>query len=82
MTALLFCVLVCNHIGPIRSKYRPVECEKIFGQCKKIAMVFLLIYALILYIVPQNNYLSVGLWVIILHSSQLVVAQYKRKEGV
>lgn len=79
--ALFLCILICNYVGPITSKYRPKECEKHFEQCKKFVTVFIFFYALILYIVPENNYLNVGFWVIILHSLQLIAAKI-RKKGV
>ena len=79
MAALLVCILICNYIGPITSKYRPEECKQHFGQCKRFITIFTFIYALILYIIPENTYLNVGFWVIILHSLQLIVAKIRKK---
>ena len=79
LAALLLCILICNHIGPIVSKYRPDVCRKRFEQCKKFITKFIFFYALILYIIPENKYLSVGFWVIILHSLQLIVAKIRKK---
>lgn len=79
MIALLLCILICNYIGPVTSKYRPKECEKHFKQCKKFVTLFIFAYSLILYIVPENTYLNVGFWVIILHSLQLIVAKIRKK---
>lgn len=79
MIALLLCILICNYIGPVTSKYRPKECEKRFRQCKKFVTVFIFAYSLILYIMPESSYLSVGFWVIILHSLQLIVAKIRKK---
>lgn len=36
-------------------------------------------YALILYIIPENPYLAAGVWMIILHSLQLFVAKIQKK---
>lgn len=36
-------------------------------------------YALILYIIPENPYLTAGVWMIILHSLQLFVAKIQKK---
>lgn len=79
LATLLICILICNHIGPIISKYRPDVCKERFAQCKKFITIFIFIYALILYIIPENKYLNVGFWVIILHSLQLIVAKIRKK---
>lgn len=76
---LLLCILICNHIGPITSKYRPEECKEHFSQCKKFITIFILIYSLILYIMPENQHLYIGFWVIILHSLQLIIAKIQKK---
>lgn len=77
--ALLLCIVVCNCIGPQTSKYRPDSCKEIFGQCKRFITIFIFLYTLILYIMPENKYLYVGFWVIILHSLQLVIAKMRKK---
>lgn len=79
IAALLVCILICNYIGPIISKYRPDVCKERFNQCKKFITLFIFLYALILYIIPENKYLYVGFWVIILHSLQLIVAKIRKK---
>ena len=77
--ALILCILICNYIGPVISKYRPDVCKERFEQCKKFMTIFTFIYAIILYIMPENRYLYVGFWVIILHSLQLIVAKIRKK---
>ena len=79
IAALLFCILICNYIGPITSKYRPDCCKERFAQCKSFCTIFIFFYSLILYIIPENIYLYVGFWVIILHSLQLIVAKIRKK---
>lgn len=79
IAALLLCIVICNQIGPITSKYRPDCCKEHFEQCKQFILRFIFFYALILYIMPENQYLSVGFWVIILHSLQLTVAKIQKK---
>lgn len=76
---LLFCILLCNHVGPITSKYRPPECELYFQRSTHFTCSFIFIYALILYIMPVNHYLTIGFWVIILHSLQLLLAKIPKK---
>lgn len=79
LCALLLCILLCNHIGPIVSKYRPEVCRERFSQCKRFVTIFISFYALILFIIPDNQYLYVGFWVIILHSLQLILAKIRKK---
>ena len=79
LALLLACIIICNKIGPITSKYRPDSCRQYFERCIKFITIFILIYALILYIMPENQYLSIGFWVIILHSLQLIAAKIRKK---
>lgn len=76
---LLFCILLCYRVGPITSKYRPPECAQHFQRSTHFACSFIFIYALILYIMPEKQYLTIGFWVIILHSLQLLVAKIRKK---
>lgn len=79
IATLLLCILICNHIGPIISKYRPDCCKERFNQCKNFICKFIFFYALIIYIIPENKYSLVGFWVIILHSLQLIIAKIRKK---
>lgn len=79
LAALLLCILVCNYIGPITSKYRPAECQKNFQKCKNFICLFIFVFALITYIMPESRYLTVSFWVIILHSLQLIVAKIRER---
>lgn len=76
---LLGCIIACYIIGPITSKYRPVSSIEHNNHCRNIACFFMFIYTLILYIIPVNTYLTVGFWIIILHSLQLLVAKIQKK---
>lgn len=81
LIGVLLCILLCNYIGPITSKYRPDSCKEHFTQCKRFITIFISFYALLIYIMPESNYLNVGFWVIILHSLQLVIAKICKKGG-
>lgn len=81
LIALSACIGVCYLIGPIASKYRPNACRKNFKRNANLACKFIFFYALLLYIIPENNYSIVGFWVIILHSLQLLAAKiYERRQ--
>jgi len=76
---LLVSIFICNYIGPIISKYRPEVCKERISKCKRFVTLFIFLYALIMYIIPDNSYLYVGFWVIILHSLQLIIAKIRKK---
>ena len=77
--ALLLCILICNVVGPVVSKYRPASIQKQFRKNTRFTTLFILIYGLILYRIPQNPYMRVGFWVILLHSLQLMAAKIRKK---
>lgn len=77
---LLICALICYRTGPVPSKYRPVYSQQFIKKCKLVISTFILLYTLILYIIPESQYLIVSFWIIILHSLQLLIAKYIRRE--
>lgn len=79
LVSLLLSLLICYYCCPVPSKYRPEYPRSHINRCRKTVCSFVFIYTLILYIVPENQYLQVGLWVIILHSLQLLVAKIQKK---
>lgn len=76
---LLICILVCNFVGPVVSKYRPTPSKELYTRGKNTTCMFIFIYSLVLYIIPENAYLTVGFWTIILHSLQLIAAKIRKK---
>ena len=78
---LLLCIITCYRIGPIPSKYRPAYGAQFLRKCKLIVSASICIYTFVLYIVPDSKYMIVGFWIIILHTLQLIIAKYTRKEA-
>lgn len=76
---LLGCIIICYIIGPITSKYRPTPTLKYLHKWRMTACIFIFFYTLVMYIMPENNYLTVGFWIIILHSLQLFAAKIQMK---
>lgn len=76
---LLICILICNFVGPVVSKYRPTPSKELYSRGKNTTCMFIFIYSLVLYIIPENAYLTVGFWTIILHSLQLIAAKIRKK---
>lgn len=76
---LLICIFICNRVGPVVSKYRPTPSKELYTHGTKATCMFIFIYSLVLYIIPENKHLTVGFWIIILHSLQLIVAKIRKK---
>lgn len=79
LITLLASTWLCHHVGPVTSKYRSAVCQKNFKRNTNLACKFIFLYVLLLYIIPENSFLIVGFWVIILHSLQLLVAKIYEK---
>ncbi len=77
--ALLVCMLVCYRVGPVVSRYRPEPSPEKWRHCRNITCAGIFIYALASYIIPNNRYIIVGFWIIILHSLQLPAAKIRKK---
>lgn len=76
----VLCALICCRIGILTSPNRLEPTETFRKQCRVIVTAFHLVYACLLYIMPESQYIIAGFWIIILHSLQLLAAKYKRKE--
>lgn len=72
---LTFCMLLCDRVGPVISKYRPpLSLPKIL-LCRNITVCLIFLFIIILYVIPEHPYITIGFWVIILHSCQLLAAK-------
>lgn len=75
----IICMILCYITGPILSKYRNFFPTKQLYFCRNITCLIIFTYSLIMYIIPDNHYLNTGVWMIILHSLQLLVAKIQKK---
>lgn len=80
IVSLFLCIIVSYRIGPLTSVLHPVLTDEVNAHLKNRVFFLIFIYLTILYIVPQNPYLTVGYWVIILNTLQLVAAKIQKKE--
>lgn len=76
---LLAAILICYFVGPVVSKYRPAPSPQHFRRCRNISCCFMFLFSLLLYIMPDNPYMIIGFWIIILHSLQLLAAKIRTK---
>lgn len=81
LCALLTSFLICYLTGPVVSKYRPEPSLQHSKHCINLCCTGIFVFAVILYIIPENRAMTVGLWVIILHSLQLLAAKIRKKGG-
>lgn len=75
MTVLTVCIMVSHHIGPVTSDLHPILSNGVCAKLKNKIVVISFLYYILLYIMPQNQYITVGFWVIILNTLQLVIAK-------
>lgn len=74
MTYLLICMVLTNYIGPITSCFRPAPDGVLIRKSKKNSTLMIFLYCLLVFIIPENPYISVGFWIIILQTVQLTFA--------
>ncbi|MCM1466745.1 MAG: accessory gene regulator B family protein [Alistipes sp.] len=75
MAGLLVCIVLSHHIGPVTSRLHPVLPERVCSRLKIKIITILFIYYILLYIMPESQYITVGFWVIILNTLQLTIAR-------
>ncbi len=81
LVLLSVCIFICHYIGPVTSKYRPAFTSAQLKRYSAFTCRFIFFFALGTYIIPENPYMIIGFWVIILHSIQLIMGKI-RKKGV
>lgn len=79
MTGLFICIMVSHHIGPITSAKHPALSGEVQMKLRMKLVTVIFIFYIFLYIMPQNRYMTVGFWVIILNTLQLIIAKIKIK---
>lgn len=77
---LLVCIMLSHYIGPVTSDLHPVLSQEICEKLKLKNFFVIFIFSVFLFIVPDNQYLTTGFWVIILNTIQLVLAKIFKKE--
>lgn len=71
---LFVCMLITHYIGPVTSCYRKTPTGILIKNSKRNASLYIFCYCLLLFIIPSNQYMTIGFWVIILQTIQLMVA--------
>ena len=76
---LTACIIVCYVTGPVLSKYRIAFPKKQLYFSRNITCLIIFLYTILMYIIPKNPYFIAGVWMVILHSLQLIVAKITNK---
>lgn len=76
---LLVCILINYYVGPVSCKGHPVLSSQTQFRVRLQAFVFIFFYFLLTYLGPENGIITVGFWVIILHTAQLAAAKIFQK---
>lgn len=77
---LLFICMLCNYyIGPVTSAVHAPLGDGLVKRVKIQAFLVIFFYLTITYIIPETPYITVGFWVIILHTLQLIAARILKK---
>lgn len=75
MILLFACILINYYIGPITSeKHCPITAQTV-KRVRIQSFIIIFFYLTLTYIVPESPYITVGFWVIIMHTLQLFVAR-------
>lgn len=72
---LFLCFLGNVYAAPVVSCYRPEPDGLSIRKSKIQATMVICVYAALLYVTPENTFITVGFWIIILQSAQLVAAK-------
>mgnify|MGYP002512619896 FL=1 len=77
---LLFICMLCNYfVGPVTSTVHLPLKDGLVKKVRIQAFLFIFFFITVTYIVPESPYITVGFWVIILHTLQLVAARIIKK---
>ena len=78
---LSFCILTNHKYAPVVSRFRPTP-DGIRIKRSKIESFFIIaLFSLILFILPSNQYTTIGFWIIMLQSVQLAAAYYRKRRS-
>lgn len=79
---LLVCMMIHYLFAPVVSSYRPIPNGIQVRKSKQQAFTIITAYALVMFIVPFNQYTITGFWIIQLQSLQLIVAKILKRRSI
>lgn len=79
LITLLLCIIINYYCAPVVSSFRPIPDGIKIQRAKKQSIAIITAFSIILYIFPQNQYVNVGFWMIILQTIQLFAAKILKR---
>lgn len=76
---LMASILLGYRYVPVISANRPPATEKLIHKSKRNTTLILVAYLILICIVPMNRYLNIGVWIIVIHICQLLLAKLLRR---
>lgn len=76
---LFICTYICYKIGPVTSPRHMDLSIKSISNSKKRLIFIIFCYSIIVFIMPQYYFISVGFWVIMLDTVQLVISILRKE---
>lgn len=78
-------LVACTILGywgvPIVSSNRPPANEKLIKKSKRNTVLILFVYLILICIVPANQYTNIGVWIVVIHICQLLLAKILRRRN-
>lgn len=79
--ALCICIVINSKIGPVTSDSRPALTAERIKKSRQRSTIITIYEAMLTIIFYDTPLATVGLWTIILHSVQLMIANFRKKRG-
>ena len=76
---LSLCILLAYKCVPVVSSNWPPASEKLIKKAKRNSTLILFIYLIMICIIPMNQYWNIGIWIIVIHICQLLVAKLQER---
>lgn len=76
---LQICILINYFVGPVTSDCRPDIEGSLRTKSKLRSFIIIFIYFIATFIAPENAFITVGFWIILLHTIQLVIAKIRKE---
>lgn len=81
LTLLLGCIIITYFTGPVVSKTRPIPNAAQAKKGKIQAFKIIFFYFIAVFLFSENHLISIGFWIIVLQTVQLLIAYFLRKEN-
>lgn len=78
---LLGSMTVAYQCVPVVSSNRPPASDNLIKKSKRNTLIILILYFLLICIVPMNQYFNIGIWIIIIHICQLLLAKLQERRN-